>query len=71
MPATSKSQANLFKMVVAYKKGKLNQDTTPITLWNKVKKIAKGISNKDAKDLTKLKEHVVYQIKKLEEANGL
>lgn len=50
MPAQSESQQRLMAMVHAYKAGKLNTKDMDDSLLAKIKKIAKGISSKDAKD---------------------
>jgi hypothetical protein len=48
--AKSTSQQRLFGMVYALKKGDLKKDSVSKTLWEKIKKIADGISLDDAKD---------------------
>ncbi len=53
--ATSASQQRLFGMVYALKKGELKKDSVTKTLWEKIKKIADGISLKDAKDFAETK----------------
>lgn len=47
MPSKSQAQRRLFAIVVAYKKGKLPNAN------DKIKKIARGISLKDAQDFAK------------------
>ena len=64
MPATSEKQANLFKMVVAYKKGELDKNSISKKGWEKVKKIARGISMKDAEDMMKVKGESVFNFKR-------
>lgn len=49
MPAKSQSQQRLFGMVHAYKKGKLKNAP------NKIKEVAKHISDSDARDFAKTK----------------
>lgn len=53
--ASSASQQRLFGMVYALKKGDLKKDSVTKTLWEKIKKIADGISLKDAKDFAETK----------------
>lgn len=55
MPAKSKSQRNLMGMVYAYKTGELSLKDVPPSLQEKIKKIAKGISTKSARDYAKTK----------------
>lgn len=52
MPAKSKSQKNLFRMVYAYKNGDLKLSDLPKSLQDKIKKVSSDISKKDAKDFT-------------------
>ena len=53
MPAVSKSQQRLFGMVHAYNKGELNKSDIDPDLYSKVKKIASGMTDKDAKKIAK------------------
>lgn len=55
MPAKSKSQRNLMGMVYAYKTGELSLTDVPPSLRNKIKRIAKNISVKSARDYAKTK----------------
>ena len=51
MPAKSKSQARLFGMVYAYKKGNLKKaDVDDEELWKSIVTMAKTVKDKDAKD---------------------
>lgn len=49
MPAVSKSQQRLMGMVHAYKKGELKLSDVPAGLAAKIKEIAKGMTDKEAK----------------------
>lgn len=51
--AKSATQQRLFGMVHAYQTGELDKDQVGASLWEKIKKIADGISNKDAEDIAK------------------
>lgn len=51
--AKSKSQQRLFGMVHAYNKGELNKSDIDPDLYSKVKKIASGMTDKDAKKIAK------------------
>ena len=51
--AKSKSQQRLFGMVHAYNKGELNKSDIDPDLYRKVKKIASGMTDKDAKKIAK------------------
>ena len=51
--ATSKSQQRLFGMVHAYNNGELKKTDLDDTLYSKIKKIASGVTKKDAKELAK------------------
>ena len=51
--ATSKSQQRLFGMVHAYNKGELDDSDVDGDLYNKIKKIANGMTKKDAKKMAK------------------
>ncbi len=65
MPAVSDKQANLFRMVTAYKKGKL--DTRRLRnpkLLAKIRKIAAGISTQKAGEFT-VRESKFNLLKKL------
>ena len=53
--AKSASQQRLFGMVYAFKQGDLKKTEVTNTLWEKIKKIASGISLEDAKDFAKTK----------------
>ena len=53
--AKSTSQQRLFGMVYAYKEGKLDTSKIDDELLKKIKKIAKGISKKDAEDFARTK----------------
>ena len=55
MPAKSTSQQHLMGMVHAYKEGKLDTKNVPASLLSKIKKIAKGISDEDAKHFAETK----------------
>jgi hypothetical protein len=55
MPATSKSQQRFFGMVHALQQGKLDTEDLPAAVAAKVKKTAKTISAKDAKDFAATK----------------
>lgn len=63
MPAKSKSQQRLFGMVHAYKKGNLDTASIDGDLLKKVKKIAGGIKNKDAKKFAKTKHKGLPELK--------
>ncbi len=63
MPAKSKSQQRLFGMVHAYKKGDLDTASVDSDLLKKVKKIAGGIKNKDAKKFAKTKHKGLPELK--------
>lgn len=51
--STSKSQQRLFGMVHAYNKGDLKKDDVDSDLYDKVKKIANGMTKTDAEDMAK------------------
>jgi hypothetical protein len=51
--AKSKSQQRLFGMVHAYNKGELKKSDVDADLFSKIKKIAKGMSDKDSKKIAK------------------
>ena len=51
----SKSQQRLFGMVHAYNKGELNKSDVDSELFSKIKKIAGGMTDKDAKKMAKTK----------------
>ena len=51
----SKSQQRLFGMVHAYNKGELNKSDVDSELFSKIKKIANGMTDKDAKKMAKTK----------------
>jgi hypothetical protein len=51
--STSKSQQRLFGMVHAYNKGDLKKDDVDSDLYDKVKKIASGMTKTDAEDMAK------------------
>ena len=51
--ATSKSQQRLFGMVHAYNKGELDGSDVDGDLYNKIKKIANGMTKKDTKKMAK------------------
>jgi hypothetical protein len=53
--AKSAAQQRLFGMVHAYQSGELDKKEVGASLWEKIKKIAGGISNKDAEDIAKTK----------------
>lgn len=56
MPAKSKSQQRLMGMVHAYQKGELKKnDVKSDDLWEKIKKMAKSMKKKDAKDFAETK----------------
>lgn len=62
MPAKSESQQRLMGMVYAYKKGDLKKkDVSSENLWNKIKKIAKNISKKDAEKYASTKHKNIPQ----------
>lgn len=51
--SVSKSQQRLFGMVHAYNKGELNKSDVDSDLYSKIKKIANGMTKKDAKKMAK------------------
>lgn len=51
--SVSKSQQRLFGMVHAYNKGELDSSDVDDGLYNKIKKIAKGMTKKDTKKMAK------------------
>ncbi len=51
--STSKSQQRLFGMVHAYNKGELKKSDVDSALYDKVKKIANGMTKTDAEDMAK------------------
>ena len=51
--ASSKSQQRLFGMVHAYNKGELEKKDVDSDLYDKIKKIANGMTQKDAKKIAK------------------
>lgn len=61
MPAQSKSQANLFKVVYGYKKGFIKPNDMPESLEKKVKDIADSISTDDARDLMRQEDMLIKQ----------
>lgn len=61
MPAKSKSQQRLMGMVYAYKKGKLDTKDIDDGLLDKIKKIAKNIKTKDAKDFAETKHNNISE----------
>lgn len=61
MPAKSKSQQKLMGMVYAYKKGKLDTKNINKGLLDKIKKIAKDINLKDAKDFAETKHNNISE----------
>jgi hypothetical protein len=79
--AKSAAQQRLFGMVHAYQTGELDKNEVSASLWEKIKKIADGISNKDAEDFAKTKhddlpekvptEESTKQLNKLDEIRHL
>lgn len=55
MPAKSQSQQKFFGMVHAYKKGELDTSSVPDDVMAKIRKTAKSIKDKDAKDFASTK----------------
>jgi len=65
--SSSKSQQRLFGMVHAYNKGELKKGDVNTDLYDKVKKIASGMTKTDAKDMAKTDHDDLPEVKPTDE----